>query len=148
MGKLRVTQTQRHPCPQLGGNTTQTDKGVSARCHQENSSRLKCLRKHWDFFSTQKNFDMKMTNSLGGSKFPDVLQFSAPPVTGMLCGKHSPVGRRPTGKEKGSKQGRLQLTRTTTTNISKPKCLGLASFNEKLKSSMESRCFLTFPPTL
>lgn len=45
-------------------------------------------------------------------------------------------------------QGRLQLTRTTTANISKPKCLGLASFNEKLKSSMESRCFLMFSPTL
>ena len=62
-------------------------------------------------------------------------------------GNAVPVGKRPTGKEQGSKQGRFHLARSTTASISKPKHLGLASFNEKLKSSMESRCFLTFSPT-
>lgn len=62
---------------------------------------------------------------------------------GCFRGNPVPVeGDSPGQSWAASKQGS-----STTANISRPKCLGLASLNEKLKSSAESRCFLTLSPT-
>lgn len=84
-----------------------TDQGVSACWHQEHSSHLKLLRKHWDFFSTQKNFNTRMTNNLGRSKFPDVLQLLLSKSQGCFVGnavlwEGGPQGRRRAASKEGS----------------------------------------------
>lgn len=99
--------TQHRPLP--------ADKGVSACCHQEHSSRLKLLRKHWDFFSTQKNFNMKMTNNQGRSKFPDVLQLLLSESQGCFVGsavlwEGGPQGRRRVASKEGSSSQEQQQT--------------------------------------
>lgn len=92
------------------------DQGVFARCHQEHSSRLRLLRKHWDFFSTQNNFNTKMTNSLRRSKFPDVLQLLLSQSQGCFVGnavlwERGPQGRsRAASKEGSSSQEAQQQT--------------------------------------
>lgn len=62
---------------------------------------------------------------------------------GCFKGNTVPVeGDSPGQSWAASKQGS-----STTANTSRPKHSALASLNEKLKSSTESRCFLTLSPT-